>query len=143
MIGGKIQKIILLVFVLGISLLALPFSVSALTPNTIKTSGFLPVDGNTLIKIPFPFFGATGPAGSLSFGYLITIILQVALLVAGSIAVLFLIIGGFRYVTAHGNEEAAEGAKKTITHAILGIVIVVLSFAMIAIISRILILGTP
>src|SRR3989344_428970 len=36
------------------------------------------------------------------------------LLLAGSVAVIFIIIGGFRYVTSAGNEENSEKAKKTL-----------------------------
>ena len=89
------------------------------------------------------FFGSGGAAGTTSFGELTVMIFNTILLVAGSIAVLFLIIGGFRYITSRGNEEATEAAKKTITHAILGLVIVILSFAIVTIITRILITGNP
>lgn len=91
--------------------------------------------------IPVPCFFDTGLADADSFGELVIAIIQILLYIVASISVLFLIIGGFRYVTAHGNEEAAEGAKKTMIHAIIGLVIVILSFAIIAIITNILIAG--
>ena len=68
-------------------------------------------------------------------------IFNTILLVAGSIAVLFLIIGGFRYITSRGNEEATEAAKKTMTSAIVGIIVIFMSFATVYIISRFLITG--
>jgi hypothetical protein len=68
-------------------------------------------------------------------------IIQIALAIAGLIAVIFLIIGGFRYITAGGNEEAAEGAKKTITNSIIGIVVVILAFVIVRVISNALIGG--
>lgn len=88
-------------------------------------------------------FGASGgsPAGSTTLGGLILVVVDVLLLVAGSIAVIFLIIGGYRYVMAHGNEEATEAAKKTLTSAILGLVIIALSFAIVTIISTVLLQG--
>ncbi len=101
---------------------------------------FTPV-GGSLIKIPDLFRGAPGPAGQLSFGALVTLVLQIALLIVGSIAVLFLVYGGYRYITSSGNEEVTEEAKKIIVNAILGLVIVILSFAVITIISRILVTG--
>lgn len=66
-------------------------------------------------------------------------VIQILLAIAGLIAVLFLIIGGLRYITAHGNEEQAEAAKKTITHAIIGVVIVILAFVIIRVIANALI----
>lgn len=106
-------------------------------------SGFCQIGSQSNIALPCPLYGSSGPAGSTTFGNIIIIILNVALLVVGSIAVLFLIIGGFRYVTAHGNEEQAEAAKKTITSAIIGLVVVVLSFAIVTIIVNVLVTGVP
>lgn len=95
------------------------------------------------IKVPNLFgTGLGGPAAKTTFGGLVTIILQIALLIVGSIAVAFLVYGGYRYLMSGGNEEATEAAKKIITNAILGLVIVILSFAIITIIARILITGT-
>lgn len=53
-------------------------------------------------------------------------------------AVIFIIVGGFRMVTSAGNEEAYGVAKKTVTWAILGVVIAVLSFSMVAIVEDLL-----
>lgn len=47
--------------------------------------------------------------------------------IVGLVSVAFLIFGGFTYITAGGNEDAAERGKKTVTNAIIGLVIVVLS----------------
>jgi amino acid transporter len=63
-------------------------------------------------------------------------IVEIALSLAGLIAILFLIIGGFRYVTAAGNEEAAESAKKTILNAIIGIIVIILSFVILRVIDN-------
>ncbi len=41
---------------------------------------------------------------------------------------IMLIVGGFRFITAGGDPKAIEGAKKTLTYAIGGIVLVALSF---------------
>lgn len=61
--------------------------------------------------------------------------------IAGLLTVLFIIIGGFRFMTAGGNEEASDKAKKTIINAIVGIVVVILSFAIVRGISNALIPG--
>ncbi len=51
---------------------------------------------------------------------------------------IFLIVGGYRYIIARGNEEMMEAAKKTITGAIIGIIVIVISFAIVAIINNLL-----
>ena len=80
-----------------------------------------------------------GPAGQSTVTGLILTIISMLLAVTGLLAVLFLIIGGLRYITAHGNEEQAEGAKKTLQHAVIGLIIVILSFVIIRIIANALI----
>ena len=56
--------------------------------------------------------------------------------IIGVWGVLFVIVGGFRMITAAGNEEQYIAAKKTITWAILGVVVAVMSFSIIAIVQN-------
>lgn len=49
----------------------------------------------------------------------------------GAISVVFLIIGGLRYVISQGDAKATAAAKNTILYAIIGIIIAVVSFALI------------
>lgn len=44
--------------------------------------------------------------------------------VIGVIAVVMLIIGGFRYITSSGNEQNTKSARDTIVYALIGLVIV-------------------
>lgn len=122
------------------AVLAAPF-VSGAQGQSGNNKFYRPGDGG-LISIPF-FFNAPGPAGQTTFGGIVIVTLNIVLLVVGSLAVAFLIWGGLRYILASGNEEAAEKAKKTIMSAIIGLLIVVLSFTMITIITRFLITGSP
>ncbi|MEJ0021718.1 MAG: pilin [Candidatus Doudnabacteria bacterium] len=80
-----------------------------------------------------------GLPNNSNFTSIILQVINVALAVAGLIAVLFLIIGGFRYITSAGNEETAEQARKIITNAIIGIVVIILSFVIVRVISNALI----
>lgn len=70
-------------------------------------------------------------------GYYILIFLGVT----GLLAVVFLIYGGFRYIASAGNEEQAEGAKKTIQNAIIGLVVVILSYVIVSVIVNALLPG--
>ena len=72
------------------------------------------------------------------FQTLLANFISIFLYFAGGIATLFLIIGGYRYVVGSGNEEATEKAKKTITSAVIGIVIIVMAFAIVMIINTLL-----
>jgi hypothetical protein len=42
-----------------------------------------------------------------------------------------IIIGGFQWLTSAGNEEKVEKAKKTISSAVIGIIIVILAWAIV------------
>ena len=60
---------------------------------------------------------------------LITNIIRILLILAGVVALIYLIIGGYQYVTAGGNAEQATAARTTILNAIIGLVIVFASYA--------------
>ena len=47
----------------------------------------------------------------------------------GAVAVIFLIIGGLRYVVSNGDPKNVTAAKDTILYAIVGIVVAIISFA--------------
>ncbi len=90
-----------------------------------------------------PVVNPADPVGGVNTASQIIIrIIEILLAIAGLIAVIFLIVGGFRYITAGGNEEASESAKKTITNAIIGIVIIILAFVIVRVISNALIGGS-
>lgn len=63
-------------------------------------------------------------------------VIPTLLSIAGIVAVIFIILGGFRYVSSAGNEETAEKAKKTLMYAIIGLVVVIMSFAIVRIVAN-------
>lgn len=54
--------------------------------------------------------------------------IQLFLEIVALIAVAYIMYGGFRYITSSGDPKTAEAAKKTITNAIIGLIIIILSF---------------
>lgn len=81
-------------------------------------------------------FPSSGLSGATSLSDLIARGIQLMLLFAGAIAVVFVIIGGYWYITSGGNEETAEKGQKTLTNAIIGVVVIVLSYAIITVIAN-------
>ena len=55
------------------------------------------------------------------FECLVRIALNFAVRLAGIVAFIMLLIGGFQYLTSGGNPKAKESAQKTLTYAILGL----------------------
>ncbi len=58
--------------------------------------------------------------------------------IVGIWAVIFIIVGGFRMVIASGDEEALTKAKKTVTWAVIGVIVAALSFSIVAIVQNLL-----
>jgi hypothetical protein len=58
------------------------------------------------------------------------------LALAGLIAVLFLIYGGFLYITSAGNEESAEKGKNTVINAVIGLVVIILSAVIVNVVAN-------
>ena len=79
-------------------------------------------------------FGNAGLTGAQSLSQLIVEIINIMLIFAGAVAVIFVIIGGYQYLTSAGNEESAEKGKKTLINAIIGVVLIIMSFVIINVI---------
>lgn len=60
---------------------------------------------------------------------IIVTVTNIILFLVGAVAVIMLIVGGFRYVTSNGDQNAVTGAKNTILYAIIGIVVAFLAYA--------------
>lgn len=115
---------------------------SAVTSGSLFAAGVVNDFFTDTIKPLFGSLDSKSPAAAESVGKLITSIISILLLVAASIAVVYLMIGGYRYVMARGNEEASEAAKKTISSSVIGLIIIVLAFAIIRIIASVLVEGS-
>lgn len=61
--------------------------------------------------------------------------IRAALLFAGIVTLFFIILSGIKLVTSGGDPKAVEAARKTLTYAIVGLVIVLVSFLIINIIA--------
>ncbi|MBI5467402.1 MAG: hypothetical protein HY975_04300 [Candidatus Kerfeldbacteria bacterium] len=63
-------------------------------------------------------------------------ILNLALGLLALVAVVMIIIGGFTWLTAGGNEEKVDKAKKIISAAVIGLIIVLLAWAVVIFVAR-------
>ena len=55
---------------------------------------------------------------------------------AGLVAIVFVIVGGFKYVLSEGNPQKVSEAQATVMNAVIGLVIAVLAIAVINIVLR-------
>lgn len=58
-------------------------------------------------------------------------VINAILVVLGMAAVIMIIIGGIRYTTSNGDASSVKGAKDTILYAVVGLVIAILSYAIV------------
>lgn len=58
-------------------------------------------------------------------------LIDITFAAAGLVAVIYLIVGGFRYITSSGNAEAIEGAKATIINSVIGLIVIFIAFLLV------------
>jgi len=63
--------------------------------------------------------------------YFLQLIAGGLLYLAAPITVLTIAVAGLRYVTSHGNQEAIDKAKKTLEFAIIGLIVIMLSYTIV------------
>jgi hypothetical protein len=69
-------------------------------------------------------------------------IIRVAMGLLGTVALVIVLIGGFTWMTAGGNDEKVEEAKKWISAGVIGLVIIFSAFAISTFVIRSLITAT-
>jgi hypothetical protein len=105
---------------LALLLLAAPAATLAFDDTTAKSVGF------DIQAFSAGFNGIEDPTAVGLIDSIINII-NALLVLAAIAAIAFVIIGGVRYVTAQGDEDAVAQAKNTVIFAIIGIIIILLA----------------
>ncbi len=102
-----------------------------------RTKKLLPLSFVIISCIPSFVFAASA-SGFGSIDDVLKNVEKWLLGIVGGLAVLFIIIGGVRYIISAGNPDQAGAAKKTILYAIIGIIVVVFSYAVVTLIQSLL-----
>lgn len=74
---------------------------------------------------------ATDVATLQGFETLFSNVVGIVIGIAGIVLFFMLVLGGFRWATAGGEPKKAEMARKTLTSAVIGLVLVALAFLII------------
>ena len=64
-------------------------------------------------------------------------VVKSAIALAGIVLFVYLLIGGFKYITSGGDPKAAESAQKTISFAIGGLILILASYLILVLIKTI------
>ncbi|MFA6814363.1 MAG: hypothetical protein GX943_01500 [Candidatus Pacebacteria bacterium] len=83
-----------------------------------------------------------GTGYATNFGTMFSSILNVVMLVAAILVFAFLIFGGIQWITSGGDKNKAEEARNKITAAIIGLIIVAASYAVINLVVNFLGFGS-
>lgn len=109
-----------------VGLSALAFSVVG---TTVYSATALADAADSITKGVGKTEGSAG--GNKSLGDGIETITSMLLFAVGVIAVIAIIIGGIRYTTANGDQGHVTQAKNTIMYAVIGLIVALVSFAII------------
>ncbi len=71
--------------------------------------------------------GGSAPA----LGLQIQDIINMMLFLLGAIAVVMIVIGGFRYTTSNGEASSIKSAKDTILYAVIGLIVAIMAYAIV------------
>ena len=91
--------------------------------------------------------GVKPPAGSAvspntSIGQIVSFIVGFLLTIAVLMALLYIIIGAFQWITSGGDKAKVESARNHIISAVIGLIIIALSFVIINVVISVLGLGS-
>lgn len=103
-----------------VSMLAVPGSVSADESISIEGSTNCGVNDAGLSDTECE----TNDSANEDISGVIRTVINVFSAIVGSVSVIMIIVGGFRYITSNGDSNNVSAAKNTILYAIVGLVIV-------------------
>ena len=125
----KLKNYILAFLISTVLPLVTPASASSSQAEVKLTD---PVGGNILPggKI----LEATDFKTSFLFSKFIPFVIKYSIRLAIALSVIALIIGGYQYMIAYGDEEKYKNARKTIMYAIIGLILAITAFGFVKII---------
>lgn len=112
------QSILSLALVAGVGAAALP------APSAMAINVFDQCAGNADSAV-------CKAQGTDNVSSMVRIIINTLLIVLGMIAVVMIVIGGIRYTTSNGDSSAIKGAKDTILYAVVGLIVAIMSYAIV------------
>ena len=133
-------KITLLSLALMVGLVALPFGTATVSaqpattaqPQSQSAQSGQAVNPSQQIGEGVKAVGGGAGQGQGDFTKAVQTVVNTLLFILGLVAVIMIILGGFRYVTSNGDPGATKTAKDTIMYAVIGLVVAILAFAIVS-----------
>ena len=124
---SKIKRLAYLI-ILTVLALTLPAAVSAQSPTPTSSPTSTPISIGTEI-VP----GNIAPINNILI--IVQAVVRFILVIAFVVAFIILLVGGVRWIISGGDEKAVGSARNTITGALIGLVIVLIAYAIIRVVE--------
>ena len=125
----RIIKYSLSVLLLSMCLTLVPIGADLSTANKAEAAGWWDSVNNGGLKDVAPAYGQGAGTPSEDIRFIVARLIRVVLELLGIIALVIIIIAGFKWMTAGGDETKIEESKKMMTNGIIGLVIIFAAFA--------------
>ncbi len=126
----SIIKYSLSVIFLSTFLILLPITADFMTSSQAKAEGWWDTASEGGLNEVGKAYGQTGtPSDSYDIRIMVARLIRIILELLGIIAVVIIIIAGFRWMTAGGDEAKVESSKKQLTNGLIGLFIIIAAFS--------------
>lgn len=76
-----------------------------------------------------------------TFAQVLTFLIRLFFVIAGIVALLYLLLGAFGWITSGGNKEAVDKAREKIQAALIGLILIFAVLAIVTVMENILSIG--
>ncbi|PKM91166.1 hypothetical protein CVU82_03905 [Candidatus Falkowbacteria bacterium HGW-Falkowbacteria-1] len=132
----KIKALFFLNFLIILTILFTSVSFVNAQENPKPNPGYVPAPAASNIKGQADAFRGTSGLQSAEAKNIVASIIKTALSLLGIIFLILMIFSGYQWMMAGGNEEQITTAKGRIKNAVIGIIIVVMAYAITAFIFK-------
>jgi hypothetical protein len=80
---------------------------------------------------------ATGDSKDIVTSLAINLV-NMLIFIGAAIAVLFIVFGGYKYITASGDDTKVKEGRSMVINALIGLAVAILSFTLVSVLSRII-----
>jgi len=73
-------------------------------------------------------------ASNMDANQVVTLVLNTLMWTVAALAIVFVVVGGIKYVTSGGDEKKVASAKNTILYAVIGLIVAILARVIIGVV---------
>ena len=115
---------------LSICLALIPFGADFRAANQAEAAGWWDKVNEGGLKDVAPAYGQTGtPSDDYDVRIMIARLIRIVLELLGIIALVIILVAGFRWMTAGGDEEKIGASKKRLVNGAIGLIIILVAFS--------------